>query len=83
MKVEIEISESEIREMVVNKVAQQCADMIWNGDSRFYSHLSYEEQNKRAAEDRRKILEKIDWKNAGAQLSETVVQKFFMKLLDK
>jgi hypothetical protein len=81
MKFDYDISEDEIRTLVVEKLAQACFDSIWNGYDLNYSN--YDEKEKKIKEMRREVLSKVDWKNAGSQLSETVVQKFFLNLLDK
>lgn len=81
MKIEIQIDEAELKKLVVDRIADRCLDHIWNGPS---DHtLSYDKREAAAKQAREAIIAKIDWRNAGAQLSETVVQKFFMTLLDK
>lgn len=78
MKIEIEISEEELRKLVTERIAAKCIEEVW--DENF--ELPYERRKDEMMKRRKEILSKIDWKNAGSQLSETVVQKFFMKLLD-
>ena len=84
MKIEIELDEqfiAEVRNHVVNRVADKVFDEIWNVS--YEAEGSWEKRKVLEARKRQEILAKIDWKNAGSQLSENVVQKFFMKLLDK
>lgn len=74
MKIEITIDEKELADMVIKKLSDNAVSEIWGAN--------YDESTE-TKKRRKEILEKIDWKNAGSQLSETVVQKFFTKLLDK
>jgi hypothetical protein len=71
MKIQIEIDESELKELIIQTIAERAAQSMWGND--------YESDIK---EKRKAILDKINWKNASNQLSEVVIQKFFSKLID-
>ncbi len=81
MKIQIEIDESEIKALIVERVASKCVEMIWSDSEDF--NLPYEKREAAIRKRRQEILDKIDWKNAASLLSETVVKKFFSKLLDE
>ncbi len=76
MKIEVHIDETKLAESVLHHVANNVVDEIFGKHD--YSSRS-DETRKKAVEE---ILKKIDWKNAGAQLSETVIQQFFLKLME-
>lgn len=79
MKIQLEIDEQELKDLVLSRAADKIIDYLFEPPY----DVPYEQRDairKKRLED---ILKKIDWKNAGKQLSETVVQKFFTKLLDK
>lgn len=81
MKIEIVIPDEEIKEKVIDEISKRICENIWNGGD-----LDSTDWDKRMALTKKRqqeILAKIDWKNAGSQLSETVVQKFFMNLLER
>lgn len=81
MKLEIEIPEDMIRELVVKSVADLLLKRITEVD--FEEESDWDKRKEKTQQKQRALLEKIDWKNAGSQLSETVIQKFFIQLLDK
>jgi hypothetical protein len=72
MKIEINIDDETLRESITHQVAVAVVSHILGE--------SYSRERTIKAED---LLKKIDWKNAGAQLSETVIQQFFIKLMEK
>lgn len=80
MKVEINIDEEELRQLVLNRLQDRIMNELWE-ESYDYG-VSSEERKRNTIAKRQKILNQIDWKNAGKLLSDAVIQKFFMHMID-
>lgn len=88
MKVEIEIGMSEVQEMVNKEIAQRCIDMLWNPPFRdrkydtesWDAHAEARELHYKNA--RQKIIDKINWKDAPKEISESALKEFFQRIFN-
>jgi len=75
------LDDDELKKAVYDKLSDKIVERIWEPFD--YSHGDYDKRKSLNRKARQEIIDKIEWKNAPAMLSETVVKKFFERMITK
>ena len=79
MKIQIEIDEQEIRQIVMDQLASEAFKQIWEA----HDIEDWDTRKEVAKKRRMEIVSQVDWKKGGPQIGEVVIRKFFEKLVEQ
>ncbi len=83
MKFELEIDDQELKQMILQRLADKVLSYAWDTDWDETSGMNSSQISSFKQKKRQAFLDKINWTQVADKLGETVVQKMFLRLMDK